>query len=74
MRGDGAFCLFDSSTEAVRCAIRIQQAIRAEVPLRIGLHLGDITERDGNHIFGDAVNVASRIESMGAAGAVLLVG
>jgi class 3 adenylate cyclase/TolB-like protein len=71
MRGDGAFCLFESSTEAVRCAIRIQQALRAEVPLRIGLHLGDITERDG-HIFGDAVNLASRIESMGVAGAVLL--
>ncbi|MCB0840492.1 MAG: hypothetical protein KDD99_27690, partial [Bacteroidetes bacterium] len=39
--------------------------------LRIGIHLGDIVQKEG-HIFGDAVNIASRIESMGVAGAVLV--
>lgn len=71
MRGDGAFCLFASSTDAVRCALKIQQAVNEEVPLRIGTHLGDITQQEG-HIFGDAVNIASRVESMGVAGSVLL--
>ena len=71
MRGDGALCVFGSSVEAVRCAQRIQREVRQDVPLRIGLHLGDIVQREG-HIFGDAVNVASRIEAMGVAGAVLL--
>ena len=71
MRGDGALCVFGSSVEAVRCAQGIQRELQAEVPLRIGIHLGDITQREG-HLYGDAVNVASRIESMGVAGAVLL--
>ena len=71
MRGDGALCVFPSSLEAVKCAQEIQQQVNADVPLRIGLHLGDIVQRDG-HLFGNAVNVASRIESMGVAGAVLL--
>jgi len=71
MRGDGALCVFGSSVEAVRCAQGVQQALSGDVPLRIGLHLGDITQREG-HLFGDAVNVASRIEAMGVAGAVLL--
>ena len=71
IRGDGAICIFGSSTEAVRCAVSIQKTVRPEVPLRIGLHLGDISEREG-HLFGDAVNIAARIESMGVAGVVLI--
>ena len=39
--------------------------------LRIGVHLGDVTI-DGNDIYGDGVNVASRIESMSVPGAVLV--
>lgn len=43
------------------------------VPLRIGLHLGDIVF-DKTEVYGDGVNFASRIESMGVAGAILLSG
>lgn len=43
------------------------------VPLRIGLHMGDIVF-DGTEIYGDGVNLASRIESMSVAGAILLSG
>jgi len=69
--GDGSLSIFDSASSAVQCAQEIQEQIRESVPLRIGIHLGEGT-RDGEHTFGDGVNIASRIESMGIAGAVLL--
>ncbi|MEL6924826.1 MAG: adenylate/guanylate cyclase domain-containing protein [Bacteroidota bacterium] len=72
--GDGTLSVFQSGVEAVACAIAIQQLLRTQtpvVPLRIGLHLGDIVF-DGTDIFGDGVNLASRIENLGVAGAILL--
>ncbi|MEL6252588.1 MAG: adenylate/guanylate cyclase domain-containing protein [Bacteroidota bacterium] len=69
--GDGSLSVFDSASAAVACAKEIQEKIREKVPLRIGIHLGEITI-DGEHTFGDGVNIASRIESMGTAGAVLM--
>ena len=69
--GDGSLSVFDSASAAVACAKEIQEAIVGKVPLRIGIHLGEITI-DGEHTFGDGVNIASRIESMGTAGAVLM--
>ena len=69
--GDGSLSIFDSASAAVLCAKEIQEEIRGQVPLRIGIHLGEITI-DGDHTFGDGVNIASRVESMGIAGAVLL--
>ncbi|RYG53314.1 MAG: hypothetical protein EOO01_04650, partial [Chitinophagaceae bacterium] len=42
-----------------------------QVPVRIGLHIGDVILND-NHVFGDGVNLASRIESLSVAGAVLM--
>ncbi|MEM7104798.1 MAG: adenylate/guanylate cyclase domain-containing protein [Bacteroidota bacterium] len=71
--GDGSLSFFDSAVEAVECAIAIQKELQNEpkVPLRIGLHVGDIVI-DGESIFGDGVNVAARIESMGISGNILL--
>jgi TolB-like protein/class 3 adenylate cyclase/AraC-like DNA-binding protein/Tfp pilus assembly protein PilF len=73
--GDGTLSVFQSGVAAVECAIAIQKGLKggAEVPVRIGLHLGDIVF-DGTDIYGDSVNVASRIESMSIAGAILLSG
>jgi adenylate cyclase len=73
--GDGTLSVFQSGVEAVECALAIQLALQEgePVPLRIGLHLGDIVF-DGTEIYGDGVNVASRIESMGVGGDVLLSG
>ena len=68
--GDGSLSIFNSASAAIQCAKEIQEMIRDQVPLRIGLHIGEIT-RDGEHTFGDGVNIASRIESMGQAGTVL---
>lgn len=71
--GDGTLNSFPSAIEAVRCAIEIQVAM-AEIPalnLRIGIHIGDVI-REGNDIFGDGVNIASRIESQAEPGQVCI--
>ena len=78
--GDGFLVEFSSALEAVRCAYDIQRAARefnysspqeGKIHLRVGIHLGDIIESQGD-ISGDAVNVASRIESFAEDGGVCL--
>ncbi len=73
--GDGSLCSFTSATEAVNCATELQQELQKEpvVPLRIGLHIGEIFFED-KKVFGDGVNVASRIESLGQANTILFSG
>lgn len=71
--GDGTLSIFSNSVDAVTCAIGIQKELQNPpvVPLRIGIHSGNIViEPDG--IIGDAVNIASRIESFSVPGAVLV--
>ncbi|TVZ59925.1 TolB-like protein [Flavobacteriaceae bacterium MAR_2010_105] len=71
--GDGTLSIFKSSVEAIKCAIEIQIALQKDpvIPLRIGIHVGDIIKTESD-IIGDAVNVASRIESIALAGSVLI--
>ena len=71
--GDGCLSIFPSVTSATECARRIQLAFsqQYEIPVRIGLHLGEVLIKKEN-AYGDSVNVASRIESLGQPGAVLL--
>ena len=73
--GDGSLCIFPSSTLAVKCALQIQVQLLQEpkIPLRIGLHSGDIVY-DEEGIYGDGVNIASRIESLSISGSVLFSG
>ena len=70
--GDGSLCTFTSATEAMLCAIEMQRQFQMDpkVPLRIGLHIGEIFFED-DKIFGDGVNVASRIQSLGQANTIL---
>ena len=70
--GDGSLCCFSSATEALRCAIEMQKQFQSEpkVPLRIGLHVGEIFFEDGK-VFGDGVNVASRVQTLGIANSIL---
>lgn len=70
--GDGSLCTFHSATEALRFAVDIQQQFQIEpkVPLRVGLHVGEIFFED-EKVFGDGVNVASRIQSLGIANSIL---
>jgi len=70
--GDGTLSLFGSSVEAVYCCIALQrQFIKADIPVRIGIHVGDIIYTE-NDIIGDAVNITSRIESSGIPGSILI--
>src|ERR1700750_871847 len=71
--GDGTLSIFQSVVDAVLCALSMQQKFcqLPQVPVRMGLHMGDIILDDEN-IFGDGVNVAARIQSLGMAGSVLL--
>ena len=71
--GDGTLSIFSNAHEAVACAVDIQKALKApiEVPLRIGIHVGNVII-EPNGIIGDAVNIASRIESFANVGGVLI--
>ncbi|MGD8360788.1 MAG: adenylate/guanylate cyclase domain-containing protein [Gemmatimonadota bacterium] len=71
--GDGTLSVFASAVEAVECAVEIQLELQQapEVPLRIGVHTGDIV-RDGDGVFGDGVNIAARIEALSASGGILI--
>ena len=71
--GDGTLSIFSSGVEAVLCAIGIQRKLVKvpKIPLRIGIHIGDIVQEDDG-IYGDGVNIASRIESISVPGAVLI--
>jgi len=71
--GDGTLSIFDSAIEAVNCGIEIQLALLEDpvVPVRIGVHIGDIVHSN-EEIIGDGVNVASRIESLAVAGSVFI--
>ena len=71
--GDGSLSLFNSAINSVSCAISIQQQLQMEpkVELRIGIHTGDVVIEDGS-IFGDGVNLASRIESMAVPGGIFI--
>jgi class 3 adenylate cyclase/TolB-like protein len=63
--GDGILAQFNSAADSVRCGIDIQQQARKELDaqIRMGIHLGDITV-ENNDVFGDGVNIASRLQSI----------
>ncbi len=71
--GDGTLSIFDLSIDAVQCALSMQMEFSQspQVPLRIGINSGDILlGPDG--IYGDSVNIASRIEKMSVPGSILV--
>jgi class 3 adenylate cyclase/DNA-binding CsgD family transcriptional regulator len=71
--GDGTLSVFNSSINAVRCAIEIQKESNKSpvIPLRVGIHTGDIIYRN-EEVLGDSVNVASRIESIAELGSIFI--
>ncbi len=71
--GDGSLCIFHSATDAVNCSLAIQKEMKNEpaVPLRIGLHIGEVFFEEAKAL-GDGVNVASRIQSLGQENTILI--
>ena len=71
--GDGSLCIFSSATDAVNCSLAVQKDLKNEpaVPLRIGLHIGEVFFEDAKAL-GDGVNVASRVQSLGQENTILI--
>jgi len=72
--GDGMLISFHLSSDAVRCAIEIQIACREKhIPLRIGIHQGEVVFEEAD-VFGDGVNLASRLQASAETGSILITG
>src|SRR6478752_2206876 len=76
--GDAFLVEFASALEAAQCAIEIQRTLAKRnhdvtsdrrIELKIGIHIGDVVHRDGD-VYGDGVNIASRIEQLAGAGGI----
>src|SRR6266550_5598869 len=76
--GDAFLVEFGSALEAAQCAIEIQRALakrnadvaaNRHIAVKIGIHIGDVVHRDGD-VYGDGVNIASRIEALAGAGGI----
>jgi len=71
--GDGLILTFDTVNKAVHCCIKLQDKAKTieNLSLRIGIHLGEILEKE-NDIIGDDVNITSRIEPFSAPGGIAI--
>ena len=71
--GDGVLASFSTVSDAVYCAATIQKTCENEpdLKLRIGIHLGEVVF-EGNDVFGDGVNIASRLEPLAPIGGILV--
>lgn len=71
--GDGSLSVFSSTQEAIKCGIEVQQILRQapKLDLRIGLHYGEVA-KEGEYVYGNGINIASRVESMAAPGSILI--
>lgn len=76
--GDNLLAVFESSLDAIRSAIDVQNALKAEngklpahrrMDFRIGINLGDILHKE-DRIYGDGVNIAARIENLADPGGI----
>ncbi len=70
--GDGVLAVFTSARQAIDCALRSNSASEPlGLQLHLGIHAGDVI-REGNNVYGGAVNIAARIAGASAPGEVLV--
>jgi len=78
--GDSVLAVFNTAMGATSAALAIQSDLNAKaeeasadrrLQFRIGLHLGDVVEKSDGSIYGDGVNVAARLQTIAAPGAVV---
>jgi class 3 adenylate cyclase/tetratricopeptide (TPR) repeat protein len=71
--GDGTLSHYPTAVDASKCSVKLQKLIKDndQLNIRVGIHLGDTTFKGGD-VFGDGVNIASRLESMSPSGGVLV--
>jgi class 3 adenylate cyclase len=70
--GDGLMAVFTSARQAIECGLRTSAAAaEAGLGLHVGLHAGDVI-REGNNVFGGAVNIAARVAALAPPGEVLV--
>ena len=78
--GDGILIEFKSGVEAVQCAMKVQDMIKTynkglpeqqKINLRIGIHIGDVVVVE-NDIYGDGVNIASRLQPFAEPGGICI--
>ncbi len=82
LMGDGVLVEFASAVNAVACALAIQDRMAStddvvtggrRILFRIGINLGDVME-EGSDIYGDGINIASRLEALAPPGGVCIAG
>lgn len=71
--GDGVMSSFETITDAVMAALKIQEACIGlqDFQLRIGIHLGEVVFENGD-VFGDGVNIAARIQAIANPGSIYI--
>jgi len=81
MAGDSVLAVFDTAAGAVTAALGIQQTLHvstnavpenSRMPFRIGVHLGDVIEKIDGTVYGDGVNIASRLQALAEPGGVMV--
>jgi adenylate cyclase len=83
MAGDSVLAAFETASGAVNAALEIQKALaitgeampeERRMRFRIGIHLGDVIEKNDGTIYGDGVNIAARLEGLAEPGGITLSG
>src|SRR5205085_10379073 len=81
MAGDSVLAVFSTAAEALAAALAVQKTLEAaagtiseerRMRVRIGVHLGDVIEKDDGTIYGHGVNVAARLQAKAAPGGLCL--